>query len=123
MNISSVLHLMRIHQYIKNLFIFLPAFFSFRIFDGMTLFRSSLAFGLFCLCASAVYIINDVLDAKQDKFHPYKCRRPIASGAIQPKLALVLAGVLLLAGGGGGIFLRLSCFFSFFALCFYKSSL
>lgn len=88
MGVLNILHLMRFHQYIKNLFIFIPAFFSFRFFDEISILNSMIAFVAFCLCASAIYIINDIIDAPLDRIHPSKFKRPIASGKIKPVVAL-----------------------------------
>ncbi|WP_257874383.1 UbiA family prenyltransferase [Helicobacter sp. 11S02596-1] len=102
LEIKSIFHLMRFYQYIKNFFIFLPAFFSFKLFELPIFFDSLLAFVCFCLCASAVYIFNDIMDVKKDKIHPVKRHRPIASGKITPTFAGFIASVLLICGGGGG---------------------
>ncbi|MDO7253539.1 decaprenyl-phosphate phosphoribosyltransferase [Helicobacter cappadocius] len=95
MSILNVLHLMRFHQYIKNFFIFIPAFFSFKFFDENSICNSLIAFVAFCLCASAIYIINDIIDAPSDRIHPSKSKRPIASGKIKPKVALFFAMIFL----------------------------
>ncbi|PAF53549.1 prenyltransferase [Helicobacter sp. 13S00482-2] len=96
---------MRFHQYIKNLFIFLPAFFSFRFFDEGSIINSLFAFICFCFCASAIYIINDIVDAPSDRIHPSKRNRPIASGKIKPKVALLIALALLFIAVGGLLWL------------------
>jgi 4-hydroxybenzoate polyprenyltransferase len=58
-----------------------------------------MATACFCLWASAVYLVNDVLDAPADRRHPRKCSRPIAAGRVGPLTAGVLAAVLVVAGG------------------------
>ena len=63
---------MRPHQYIKNLFIFLPLFFSLKITDTYLLFNATIAFISFCLITSVVYIFNDYQDIEEDKQHPKK---------------------------------------------------
>lgn len=98
MSILNILHLMRFHQYIKNLFIFIPAFFSFKFFDEVSIYNSLIAFVAFCLCASAIYIINDVIDAPSDRIHPSKSKRPIASGKVKPRVALLFALVFIVVG-------------------------
>ncbi|MCC6675907.1 MAG: UbiA prenyltransferase family protein [Phycisphaerales bacterium] len=55
---------------------------------------------IFALVSSACYVVNDVLDAPKDRLHPRKCRRPIASGAVTPAMALLWAGVLVAVSGG-----------------------
>lgn len=98
MSILNILHLMRFHQYIKNLFIFIPAFFSFKFFDEVSIYNSLIAFVAFCLCASAIYIINDIIDAPLDRIHPSKSKRPISSGKVKPRVALLFALVFIVVG-------------------------
>lgn len=96
---------MRPLQYLKNTFIFLPIFFGLRITDPTDLYRTILAFCAFSLTASAVYILNDYLDVDEDRLHPKKRTRPLASGAIQTHTALVLMMVVLTAGLALGYYL------------------
>jgi 4-hydroxybenzoate polyprenyltransferase len=72
---------LRVHQWAKNVLIFLPVFAGHR-FDNLTLFRASAAFTAFSLCASSVYLLNDLLDLPHDRLHATKRRRPFASGAL-----------------------------------------
>ncbi len=97
------IRLLRPHQYIKNLFVFAPLFFSFRFFEPEPLFQVILAFVSFCLVASSVYIFNDINDVNEDKRHPEKKYRPLAQGLITPKQAYVYMSVLLVAGLGLGL--------------------
>lgn len=99
------LRLMRIEQYVKNLFIFIPIFFGLEITDLPVLLKTTLAFLLFCLTASAVYIFNDYFDRGEDKKHPIKKDRPLASGAVSAAAALVLMAVLAVLGLGGAFLL------------------
>lgn len=80
---------MRIRQYVKNLLIFLPIFFSAKINNLDILLLTGLAFIAFSAIASSVYIINDIMDVGSDRKHPKKCFRPIASGKISTKQALL----------------------------------
>lgn len=98
MNISAFIKLMRPHQYIKNFFIFLPLFFALKITNFSLLIQTIIAFISFSLTASAVYILNDLKDIKEDKLHPKKRFRPIASGKISKKIAITLMIVLLFIG-------------------------
>lgn len=91
------LKLLRPAQWIKNLLIFVPVFFAQEFFKRDKLENIFLAFGVFCLTASAMYVINDILDKKSDLRHPQKQSRPVASGAISIKKASFLSFVLLLA--------------------------
>ena len=98
MKLSSIIKLMRPHQYIKNIFIFLPLFFALKITDTPLLIDATIAFIAFSLAASAIYILNDYHDIEEDRQHPKKKNRPLASGAIDKKEAIVTMGILLTAG-------------------------
>lgn len=94
--LRDYLTLMRPHQYIKNLVIFAPAFFALRITETDTLWRMLLGVVGFSLVASAVYILNDYLDRDEDRQHPKKKDRPLASGRVAPGQALLLMSGLIL---------------------------
>lgn len=98
MQLSSVIKLMRPHQYVKNLFILFPLFFALKIDDSALLFNALLAFAAFSLTASAIYILNDYHDIEEDRQHPTKKERPLASGAVGKTEALLLTAGLLAAG-------------------------
>ncbi len=89
---------MRPHQYIKNLFIFLPLFFALKITDSGLLFNTFIAFIAFSLTASAIYTLNDYHDIEEDKQHPKKKNRPLASGAISKSQAIIIMAVLFVSG-------------------------
>ena len=89
---------MRPHQYIKNLFIFAPLFFMMKIGDLPLLINTTVSFIAFSLTASAIYILNDYQDIEEDKQHPKKRHRPLASGAISKSQALTMMSVLFIAG-------------------------
>lgn len=97
--------LLRVNNYIKNFYIFLPAFFSGRILENDIAISSAIAFVLFSLMASAIYIFNDLRDAEEDRKHPKKRFRPIASGAVQPRAALLTGIGLALSSLGFAWFL------------------
>ena len=86
---------MRVKHYIKNGLIFLPLFFSMRLFDVSLLLRCLLGFAAFSFISSVVYILNDTRDVEKDRAHSKKCKRPIASGLISVPLALTVAGILV----------------------------
>ncbi|WP_298067975.1 UbiA prenyltransferase family protein [uncultured Mailhella sp.] len=96
MTLNSLLRLMRIPHYTKNFFVFLPLFFSGQLFVMSAVQRSAVAFLAFCLAASSIYILNDILDREKDRLHPVKRKRPIASGEVSPRTGMVLAAVLAL---------------------------
>lgn len=94
------LKLLRPHHYIKNILIILPLFFSGTFLtSSVKIMNVILAFVCFCLISSAIYIINDVRDKEQYKNHPRKSQRPIASGAVSVKAAMILLSVLLVIAG------------------------
>ncbi len=88
---------LRPHQWTKNLILFAPLALSKHLFEAEPFRRSVLAFLLFCGLSGAVYLVNDVRDVERDRLHPRKRLRPIASGALRAKTALLLAAFL---GGG-----------------------
>lgn len=88
---------LRPHQWIKNGFILLPLIFAQQIFYYPSLLKTLEAVVVFCLLASAIYLINDLLDLEADRRHPEKRHRPLAAGLISPQLAKVTASVLLLS--------------------------
>jgi 4-hydroxybenzoate polyprenyltransferase len=93
-----LLHLLRAlrpKQWTKNVLIFAGLFFDGRILDPQKFTRAAAAFVIFCFVSSAIYLINDVVDADKDRLHPKKRERPIASGALDSRLA-VLAAIILL---------------------------
>ena len=104
--IVNLLVSMRPSQWTKNLLIFAGPLFGNAsvgrgLFDGTSLVHALTAFAIFCALSGTVYLINDVLDRENDRRHPLKARRPIASGALGATAALGAAGVLGVAGLGG----------------------
>jgi len=93
--IKSVVSLMRIHQWSKNLFIFLPAFFGLKLMEMLVIQNLLITFFAFSFLASAVYVFNDMLDIESDKVHPTKRKRPLASGAITIGEGRILIIILL----------------------------
>lgn len=89
--ILDIFRLIRVKQWIKNVFVFAPLLFSFTFKDVNLLFNSVLAFFTFCFISSFVYIINDILDYKEDILHLYKKNRPIASGKISINFAMIIS--------------------------------
>jgi 4-hydroxybenzoate polyprenyltransferase len=87
---------MRPPQWVKNTLIFAPLIFAQRVADVAALLRVGATFLLFCLLSGGVYLINDVLDSSQDRKHPLKKDRPIASGALPPSVAAVAGGAAVL---------------------------
>lgn len=85
------LKLIRPKEWVKNLFVLIPAFFAAQIQTIWTSPNLIAAFCCFCLMASSVYMINDVNDLASDRLHPHKKNRPLAAGKIAPIYAIILA--------------------------------
>lgn len=90
--------LIRTHQYIKNLFIFMPLFFVGKIAELELVMDAAIAFMAFSMSASSVYIMNDYMDIEEDRQHRKKRYRPLASGAVSKKNALIIMGMFIVAG-------------------------
>ena len=96
---------MRPKQWIKNLFVIAPLFFSKNMMDISIVIRALWAFVIFCLFSSSIYLINDVLDLEKDKNHPKKSSRPLASGLLSIKISLLSSLILVFAAIIGSLFL------------------
>lgn len=108
-----ILKEMRPKQWAKNVFIFAALVFDRKLTNLPALQQTILAFLLFCLLSSSVYIINDVMDVKSDRNHPIKKNRPIASGKLPVSTALVIAAILFSIALVGSFLLSKT----FFAIC------
>jgi 4-hydroxybenzoate polyprenyltransferase len=95
---SAWVRLLRPKQWIKNAFVLAPLIFSGRAFDWSAQWQALATFVAFCLAASGVYAMNDVVDREQDRAHPIKRARPVAAGLIAVPSALT-ASLLLIAAG------------------------
>ncbi|MFP2908076.1 UbiA family prenyltransferase [Pyxidicoccus sp. 3LFB2] len=89
---------LRVHQWAKNALVFVPVLAAHKVLDGDLLLKAVLGFVAFSLCASSVYVLNDLLDLDSDRRHPTKCKRPFAACALPVSTGVVLAPTLLLAG-------------------------
>ncbi len=94
--IKLIIISMRPKQWVKNLFIFAPIIFSLHFSNLSELKQVIISFSLFCLITGSIYIINDSVDIKSDRQHPKKSKRPIASGKLGIRTALIIAFFLLL---------------------------
>ena len=100
----SYSRLIRINNWIKNIIIFLPIFFAQEFFQLSKLIELALAFIAFSFITSSIYILNDILDIKEDRNHPLKLKRPLASGLIPMNTAAII-GVVLFGIGTGYFYL------------------
>ena len=90
---------LRPHQWVKNLLLLLPMIAAHR-FEAATLVPILVGMVAFSLAASAIYIVNDLLDLEADRLHPTKCHRPFASGAVPIKVGMIACAGLALAALG-----------------------
>jgi 4-hydroxybenzoate polyprenyltransferase len=119
--IINLLKLARPKQWIKNLFVFAPVLFSGHVFDPNYLLTAISAFIVFCLVSSSVYVINDIMDVESDRVHPKKKFRPIASGEVSIKQAIIYAVILLVPVAASFFFER--TIFSFIILLYFITNL
>ncbi len=98
MELKDFMKLVRIKHYVKNLFIFLPTFFGLKFLDINILEKNLIAFFAFCLVSSSIYILNDIVDIKNDKKHPEKKNRPLASGKVSVKEAQTISFIFFVSG-------------------------
>jgi 4-hydroxybenzoate polyprenyltransferase len=94
--VVNLLRLLRIHQWLKNLMLFFPPFLGGTFISDCLVPRALLPFMAFCTASSATYILNDLFDRENDRHHPDKCTRPIASGHVSAASALLIVAVLLI---------------------------
>jgi len=95
--VNKYIQLLRPDQYVKNAFIFVPFIFGFH-FEKNQFFSTIISFMLFSIIASSVYVLNDLMDIEEDRQHPEKCMRPLASGLISSKQAKILIVFLVSLG-------------------------
>ena len=100
MILIEILKSLRPQQWIKNFFIFAPLIFSRNVLHPAAVLTAAATFAVFCIVSSAHYIFNDLMDIEEDKLHPIKSKRPLASGRL-PKGAAVAAMLVLAAIGLG----------------------
>ncbi|GJQ29543.1 MAG: decaprenyl-phosphate phosphoribosyltransferase [Phycisphaerae bacterium] len=103
--LAALLRLARPHQWAKSAFVLIGPLFAYadgNIKDAALLWSAGLAAVAFSLASSACYVVNDVLDAPQDRTHPRKRQRPVASGAVSPGQAMTFA-LVLVAGAAGAL--------------------
>ena len=115
----------RPRQWVKNLAIFAAIIFTGQLFNFKLLGLTFSAFLVFCALSSATYFINDVFDKERDKLHPFKKKRPIASGTISVPVAIFVALVLIIWGLNTAILITPAFFLvcaSYIVLQFFYSS-
>ena len=92
----SVLRLIRPKQWIKNVIVLLPIFFGGELFSVSDVLTGIVAMASFCFAASSIYCLNDIVDVADDRRHPVKCYRPLASGAISVRTGYFLMILMIM---------------------------
>jgi len=100
-SIGALIIALRPLDWIKNLFVLAPLLFSGRLFILATTAKSLLGFIVFCILSSGTYLFNDLIDREEDRHHPAKALRPIASGRLSVPLARVITAGLTVSGLAG----------------------
>lgn len=90
MNIKNYMKILRPKQWMKNFFVMLPLFFGGELFNGKALLAGAITFLAYSFAASSIYCFNDIHDVDDDRRHPIKRLRPIASGAVSASVAYAL---------------------------------
>jgi 4-hydroxybenzoate polyprenyltransferase len=102
----SLVRSLRPHQWIKNMLVFAGLIFSRSLGNQHAIKLSIVAFAIFCMASSAIYLLNDLRDLEADRNHPVKRLRPLASGEVGSALAAATMFVLLIGSAVGSVFLR-----------------
>lgn len=125
MKLFILFEAIRPHQWIKNLSLFSAAILTGQLTNPKSLINSFIAFIVFCLLSSSSYLINDIIDAENDRNHPIKKNRPIARGDISSSAAISLSIIFLLSGLSLAVFINSNFFFLslFFIFLQYSYSL
>jgi 4-hydroxybenzoate polyprenyltransferase len=98
--------LLRIKQWVKNPLIYIALIFTNNLFNAMLFLKVTVGFFLLCFAASSIYIINDINDAKEDRHHPEKKTRPIASGEISVEFAAAISALLMMIALAGSFMIE-----------------
>lgn len=102
--LSLIFLSMRPRQWTKNLILFAPLIFSQHLLNTDYLLKSLTAFAIFCIISGCIYILNDIIDLEQDKKHPLKSKRPLASGKLQPAVARIALACCMIIAISGAVF-------------------
>ena len=103
---SPYIALLRVKEYIKNIIVFAPIFFAAKALELPLVLNTLFVFVAFCMIASSVYILNDMVDIDYDLQHALKKNRPLASGSISKQKASIIGAVLFLAAISLGFFIK-----------------
>ena len=109
-HLYDIFRLLRPRQWVKNLALFAAVTFTGQLFNPEAVIPVIIGFFVFCAVSSGTYIINDIIDVKKDRLHPFKKYRPIAHGDVSVPFAIAIAGILIM----GGLMMSLMVNFTFF---------
>ncbi len=93
--LPALIEALRPHQWVKNLLVLAPLFFAHKLGDTDATLQALGAFATFCLLASSIYLLNDLVDREEDQRHPTKCERPLASGRLAPAVAWTTIAIMV----------------------------
>lgn len=112
----NLLRLLRPRQWVKNVFILAAPLYGGGLFVDETIVRTLLAVAIFCALSGGIYAFNDLKDVDQDRLHPRKRTRPLASGRIRPWMAVLFGAFLLCVSLAGALLVSRGLFWA--ALCY-----
>lgn len=119
--IKEIWEMMRPKQWMKNLFVFAGILFSQNLFNLPLLLKSILAFFIFCLISGSTYVMNDIVDRKEDRYHPIKSQRPLASGRL--RVSYAIWWLIFISLFSLGVSFKLSPLFFLVALSYFMLQL
>lgn len=99
-SLKTYIRALRLHQWLKNVLVFVPLLMAHQFDNIQLIFQASLAFIAFGLCASSAYLLNDLLDLPTDRQHPSKCKRPLAAGTVPIVHGIAMIPLLLVFAFG-----------------------
>jgi 4-hydroxybenzoate polyprenyltransferase len=105
MVLGAMIRAMRPHHWLKNGLVFVPILLNHEVFDLQSIGQGLVAFVAFSLLASAIYLLNDIVDVEADRRHPTKCRRPLAAGEITAGQAYATVPILMIAAFASALLL------------------
>ena len=108
--IKDIIKTLKVNHYVKNLIVVVPLLFSNNITNIPKIINCVWIFIAFCFISSAVYVLNDLIDIGQDRKHPIKCNRPIASGRLSKTFAIILCVLLIVLSSTIALWLAPMCF-------------
>jgi 4-hydroxybenzoate polyprenyltransferase len=109
--VSKYFILLRPRQWFKNIFVFAGLLFSREFNDPTAVVASLYAFSIFCVLSSGVYVLNDILDFKEDRVHPLKSKRPIAAGEVARSTGMIIASLCFILALAGSYLVNTEFFF------------